>query len=726
MSRIGIARVGAMVLACCLGCGAAPEVELPAPAPHQPVTASRLQAGFGRADITPPPGLGLAGNGPEGKQARGWRTRLYARALLLEDARGEWLALVTADLPHISALLQRRVAARLAQDGLHISADNLLFSATHTHSGPGHFYEATEYNRTTASIAGYDERVTSFLVTQVAAAVGQAAGRLRPARVGWGQRAVWGLTRNRSYDAFRRNTPRWEIEVPPPGLDPVYAAVNPIWTMLRVDLARDSAGTAYLPAGAFSIFAIHGTGNSAETELFDGDIHALAERGLERYIDRRYGGEANLDPLAPPRAIHLVANGAHGDVSPDWPADSRCALPLLEPVRRPEGPGTPMAWDWRRPTPAARAACIGSARRFVNDVGDSLTRHAIALFESLGDSLTSDVDLAIGFETLALRRDAKQLGICPDPEVGTSTAAGAEDSRSRFAGWKFLGFLGIGLEEGGKAVASDPSGCQGYKRTDLAPLALKGGLPEYAQLSVVRIGPMYLAAVPVEPTTMAAALFQRSVGAALGYEWPAARRRVVVLSLTNGFMQYVATRAEYSAQDYEGGSTIYGPAEGEMLARQLARLADSLQRTGNGGSLPNRVDPIIGRPGADAGLWPRAEGPDPATIPASPAWVHCAADTVRGRWFGPSPGRLKLAGRAQVALEREQGGNWVAVTWDDDPNVEVWSLGSGGTRGWRYEVRWSAPTVGARLRFRVLGETAGTEASGGCQPGAAPGGTGQN
>lgn len=709
---------GALLLAAVLACAPAPEVVLPAPAPHQPVAAQGLQAGFGRADITPPPGLGLAGNGPEGKQARGWRTRLYARALLVQDGRGERLALVTADLPHVSALLHRRVAERLKLAGLHVSADNLLLSATHTHSGPGHFYEATEYNRTSASIAGYDERVTAFLVARLSSAVEQAAGRLRPARMAWGQRAVWGLTRNRSYEAFRRNTPRWEIEAPPPGIDPVYAAVNPIWTMLRVDLAEDRTGTVFRPSGAFSIFAIHGTGNSAETELYDGDLHALAERGLERYIDRRWGGGAGADPLAPPRAIHLVANGAHGDVSPDWPAESRCPLPLLEPVRRPEGPGTPMAWDWRPPTPAARAACIGSARRFVQDVGDSLTRHGIALFESLGDSLSGDVDLAIGFETLVLRRDAARLGICPEPAAGTSTAAGAEDSRTRYAGWRFLGLFGVGLEEGGRAIAKDPRGCQSYKRTDLTPLTLKRGLPEYAQLSVVRIGAMYLAAMPVEPTTMAAAQVQRSVGAALGYEWPAAKRRVAVVSLTNGFLQYVTTRAEYSAQAYEGGSTIYGPGEGEMFARELGRLADSLWRTGNGGSLPNRVDPITGRPGADARLWPRASGPAAGTVPAQPTWIRCARDSVIGRWYGPSPGALDLAGKPQIALEKNDGGHWEVVTWDDDPDVEVWSLGSAGTRGWRYEVRWSAPPAGAWIRLRVLGTTAGTEASGACQPSA--------
>lgn len=695
-------------------CGSAREIALPTPDPHQPVSGDVLRAGFGRADITPPPGLGLGGNGPEGRRARGWRTRLYVRALVLQDARGERLALVVADLVHISALLQRRVA-ELLPPALGISADNLLLSATHTHSGPGHFYEATEFNLNGSSVVGFDRQLTDFLAGQIATAVKQAADHPRPARVAWGQRPVWGLTRNRSYEAFRRNTPRWDMETPPPGLDPVYAAVNPVWTMLRVDLATDEAGTTYRPAGGYSIFSIHGTGNPSVTELYDADIHGIAERGLERYIDRKYGVGRDPDPLAPPEAFHLLANGAEGDVSPDWPAESRCPPALLEPVPRPEGPGTPMVWDWRMPTPAAQAACLSSGRRFIQDIGDSLTRHAIALFESLGASLSGNVDLAVGFETLALSRDSAELGICGHPAVGTSTAAGAEDARTRFAGWKFVGILGIGLEEGGRAVSRDPRTCQGFKRTDLVKLTKKRGLPEFAQISVARVGDMYLATLPGEPTTMAAAAIQRSVGAALGFEWPTARRRVTIVGLTNGFLQYVTTRAEYSAQSYEGGSTIYGPGEGEMFARELGRLADSLSHTGAGGSLTNRIDSISGRPGDDAKLWPRAE-PRPGEIEASPVWTRCRADTVTGQWIGPSPDQLDLAGKAQVALERNTSSGWELATWDDDPDVEVWALGPVRKNRWRYEVRWSAPPAGMALRFRVLGGTDGRETSGPCEP----------
>src|SRR2546428_78337 len=95
------------------GCMAYYEEPLPSPTSSRPVPASGLRAGFGRADITPPPGVGLAGNGPEGRRAAGYRVRLYARALLLEDGTGERVALVVADLPQVTPNLHRLTALRI-------------------------------------------------------------------------------------------------------------------------------------------------------------------------------------------------------------------------------------------------------------------------------------------------------------------------------------------------------------------------------------------------------------------------------------------------------------------------------------------------------------------------------------------------------------------------------------------------------------------------------------
>ena len=68
-----------------------PAVLSPRPSPG---AGAALRAGFARVDITPPAGVGLAGEGPEGGEARGYRLRLYARVLVLADRGGNRLAIV--------------------------------------------------------------------------------------------------------------------------------------------------------------------------------------------------------------------------------------------------------------------------------------------------------------------------------------------------------------------------------------------------------------------------------------------------------------------------------------------------------------------------------------------------------------------------------------------------------------------------------------------------------
>jgi hypothetical protein len=114
MKLLRVAPVAGIVLVA--GCGHV--VRTPAPASPAPTARyGELRAGLARAEITPPMGAGLFGYGPEGKKPEGFRHRLYARALVLEDARGERLAIVVADLGAVSTLLHREVAARLQQAG---------------------------------------------------------------------------------------------------------------------------------------------------------------------------------------------------------------------------------------------------------------------------------------------------------------------------------------------------------------------------------------------------------------------------------------------------------------------------------------------------------------------------------------------------------------------------------------------------------------------------------
>ena len=679
-------------------------------APTPPTREAVLHAGIGRADITPYPGLGLAGNGPEGKRAVGYRTRLYARAILLQDPAGERVALVVADLPHISILLHREVAARVRR-AIGMGVDRLILSATHTHSGPGHFYETHQLNGITSRVPGYDTTVVRFLADAIAQAVTDAANDLHPARLAWRAMPVWGHTRNRMYDAFRRNAP---LESPfgpaPSDLDPARKSVNPLWTMLRIEV-RDTNSPRegpFRPAAAYSVFALHGTGNTSENELYDGDIHALVERGLERHIDslRRAGGD-NLG-----RSVHVFANGTEGDVSPDWPAQTRCPLPLLRPLRRPAGPRTPENWGWQHASPAAIGRCEAAARAYVNAVGDTLARRAAALFDTLARGSMSDtVRIGVAFRTLALADSHEVLGVCPSPQIGTSTAAGADDGVTRYRGFRLFGIFPLGLEQGKSAVRGDPKGCHAEKRTTLSALTAKHAFPEHAQVSVVRIGDLLLGALPGEPTTMVGvAVSDSMLAAATQAGRPASS--AVILSHTNGFVNYVTTAAEYTAQTYEGGSTIYGPNEAAMFARELGRLTASLVQ--KGGTSPGTPDDsVLVYPGKIETVVPEEKV---VAVERGILELHCRADTAVARWVDLHPSRFAPSAGLVLEWQRRVSGRWMPAAVDDDPHVEVRFTGGKRLGGWVWESRWTPRGVPGPFRFVLLPRLEMGEVAGECDP----------
>jgi len=669
-----------------------------------PAALPELRAGFGRADITPPPGVGLAGNGPEGRRAAGYRVRLYARALLLEDRRGERVALVVADLAQVTPNLHRLTAERV-RDSTGIGADRLIIAATHVHSGPGHFYAERQYNQSTSQVVGYDSAMVEFLVSRFARAVLDAQHDLRPARVAWSATAVWGHTRNRSYDAFLRNKPEWTPPAPvTPGLDPTHRAVNPLWTLLRVDQRGLGADSAYRPAGAFSVFAVHGTADAPENELLDAGLHGIIERGLERHIDslsRRGAG------------YHLMANGAEGDVSPDWPAQSRCGAPMLRPMVGPGGPRTPPApWEWRDPAPTWMGLCLAAARRYVNTAGDSLAARAAALFDSLGPGLRGDLRVSVAFRTLRLKGDPR---LCPYPETGSSTLAGAEDGRTRLYGWRLFGIFPVGLEEGAHAIRPNPHDCQREKRVALGGLQRRlvigdHGLPEVAQLSVIRLGDLLLGVVPAELTTRAGAEIERAIAdsaRAAGL----APRGVTIVGLANGYMQYVTTDAEYGEQAYEGGSTLFGPNTAAVLAEELGKLAALQVRSG--ASPANLVDSIAAYPGKSQAILPRrTAGPPAERVTRVVLSQACAGDTLVVRWRDLYPGRLVPADGPVLRIERLFGERWDAVAWDGDRELEIRAVRSLGDRGYVWEARWRQPARAGPFRVVLVARAGLAEVTG--------------
>jgi neutral ceramidase len=179
--------------------------------------------------------------------------------------------------------------------------------------------------------------------------------------------------------------------------------------------------------------------------------------------------------------------------------------------------------------------------------------------------------------------------------------------------------------------------------------------------------------------------------------------RAVVVSLTNGFMQYVTTADEYGAQYYEGGSTLYGPGEAAMFARQLAALTRLLPKDSlpSGAGLAIAADTSGGRrrdPGTEVATADTVTG-------VGRAW--CEGDTLRARVGLARRGGWIVQGDDDIGrplVEILRGDTVVAM--DDDPDLELRLEPGSGALPW--EIRWRIGQPG-RYAVRVRnGETSDT------------------
>lgn len=144
-------------------------------------------AGAARVDITPEELIWMAGYGARTKPAEGRLQHLYAKALALQNPSGKRLVLLTTDLVGMRAKFTGAIAEELnRKHGL--ARDQLLFTSSHTHSGPllATALESSASYPVTPEQAEKVRRYTEKLRGQLIEVIGQALTDLKPAHLAWG------------------------------------------------------------------------------------------------------------------------------------------------------------------------------------------------------------------------------------------------------------------------------------------------------------------------------------------------------------------------------------------------------------------------------------------------------------------------------------------------------------------------------------------------------------
>ena len=139
-----------------------------------PVLAADYRAGVAKTDITPEGSIWLSGYGSRNKPSTGVLQRISAKALALEDRRGQRVVIVTTDLIGLPRALTDLVGARVEKE-FGLARANLLLNSSHTHTGPmvrSNLSLIADFDEKQQSVIDeYARRLTDQLVTIVGAAL---------------------------------------------------------------------------------------------------------------------------------------------------------------------------------------------------------------------------------------------------------------------------------------------------------------------------------------------------------------------------------------------------------------------------------------------------------------------------------------------------------------------------------------------------------------------------
>lgn len=259
-----------------------------------PCEESIYGVGVGQGDITGPIAeSSMTGYADFGQRAHGLHMRLRARTFIIIDpCRERMSAIVVADLGMAFSSIKEGVLLSLRNEfGDRFNHENLLVTATHTHSGPGGYAYYPLYNVTSL---GFDRANYDAIIGGIVESVRRAHAGIVAARISYGEREVDGVGFNRSLVAYENN-PMVERSA-------YGKSTNETMHLLKFENRHGDV------IGAINWLSVHPVSLTLKNDLVSGDNKGLAAYLLERRMKATYRAVGEF--------VGAFAQADAGDVSP--------------------------------------------------------------------------------------------------------------------------------------------------------------------------------------------------------------------------------------------------------------------------------------------------------------------------------------------------------------------------------------------------------------------------
>jgi hypothetical protein len=180
----------------------------------------------------------MAGYAGRKKPAEGVALDLFAKALAIEDPRGTRVVIVTMDLISVSRALRDWLEGQVQQK-YGLGRSSLLINVSHTHCGPVVGRPMLSDTPVVSEKATPVERYIAQLQTKLVALVGDALGRLAPAKLDFLRgRAGFAMNRRRPTVQGYSNAPNYHGRTLALAVEAALQTVpRPLGGPLRVDFS---------------------------------------------------------------------------------------------------------------------------------------------------------------------------------------------------------------------------------------------------------------------------------------------------------------------------------------------------------------------------------------------------------------------------------------------------------------------------------------------------------